>query len=128
MRIPSYPPFRPGSQSPAKAEHSEAIEEVSRVEPTRNRKQKQDTANELTNQLSGLPAVTEPASHRHTGYARWQHSVPFLAQLISQTHWSRPRRSAAPAPQEATGAYAATDHPEHSLKSAASNQRISRIV
>lgn len=127
MRIPSHPPIRPGSQARVKAEHSDAIKKINRVESVKLHRQNQETDQTSDTQKTGLPAATRPAKERSASFGRWQHSVPFLAQFISQAHWSRPRRASAPAPQDANGAYASADNLEHSTRPA-SYARTSRIV
>lgn len=128
MRIPPHPSFRTGARPHNQAGHSEAIEQISRVDQASFRKQKQSDEQIFTDSASALPAVIEPATSRRTGFGRWQHSVPFLAQFIAQTHWSRPRRAAMPAPQDASGAYSQTDQPDPATGTKAFHPRISRII
>ncbi len=128
MRIPPSSPFDHRAQTRSSGVHEDAIEEVSPVEAARFRKQKQQESRIDASETPGLPTLREAPSPRQAGFGRCRHSVPFLAQLISQTHWSRPRRAAMLAPEEASSAYRSADEDLPPEGPAAFNRRVSRII
>lgn len=128
MRIPSHPPIRPAASARANAAHGEAVEEISSVEAAKFRKEKQGTEQNSAKNASRLPTITEPQPARTAHHGRWRHSVPFLAQFIGQTHWSRPRRADKPAPDAASQAYDLTENMPQRADLAASNPALSRLI